>query len=157
MNGSRIGVGRRSRVGMFEYRNLDWDTSTDAGVDPVVINTWYTPLATTRNVKAYYLMVEQTNTGATDETIAVELTVNGVVYNYSTSIASGSTWYAYFYVSDGGLYLRNYMSQLLSMDADQSAPLETRSLQVRVRQTTAVDAVSAIIEVNMTYATLEVT
>ena len=56
---------------------------------------------------------------------------------------------------DGTLRSGAAVQQLLSLDADQSAPLETRSLGIRVRQTSAVDAVSAIIEVNMVYEVMQ--
>ena len=138
---------------MYEYRNLDYDTATSA-VNPVVINTWYTALAVTRNVKAYYLIVEQTNTGATAENVGIELTINGTPITGTRTLNSGTPYYIYL---AGGWAITEsvVVSQILSLDADQSAPLETRSLGIRVRQTTAVDLVSAVIEVNMVYATLE--
>ena len=141
-------------MSMFEYKNLDWDTATDVPVDPVVLNDWYEPLPLTRNVKAWYLVVEQTNNGATIESIEVELTINGVVTPRVISAANGTLHYMMFDI-DGDLQLSSTAIQMLSLDLDQSAPLETRSLRGRVRQTTTVDLVSAIIEVNMVYATLE--
>jgi len=142
---------------MFEYRNLDWDTSTDAGVDPVVINTWYTALTPTRNVKAYYLIIKQTNTGATIENIEAELIIDGIVTTDVRDFTSGVEYYTRFSNTYDFDIKYNIPTQLLALDLDQSAPLETRSLGIRVRQTTAVDITSAIIEVNMVYATLEAT
>ena len=139
---------------MGEYGNLDWDTDTDVGVDPIVINTWYTPFAVTRNVKAFYIIVEQTNAGAAAETIVAELTIDGTVYTWTQVAGSGTPYYLYFNTV-GALTDAVSAHQLLSLDADQSAPLETRSLQIRVRQTSVVDLVSAIIEVNMVYSILE--
>ena len=140
---------------MGEYRNLDWDTDTDAGVDPIVINTWYTAFETTRNVKAWYLIFEQTNNGASAESIEIEITIDGTVFTTgSINTASGSAMYVNLN-ADGDLGRSTTVRQLLSRDDDQSAPLETRSLSIRVRQTTAVDVVSAILEVNMVYQTLE--
>ena len=43
---------------MFEYANLDYITTVVE--DPIIQNKWYTALAETDNVKAYYLIVEQT-------------------------------------------------------------------------------------------------
>ena len=141
-------------MGMFEYQNLDWDTFTDLGIDPIVINDWYVPLVPTRNVKAHYLIIEQTNDGAAAETIEVELTVDGTVYSKSISMNSASP--AYFFLTNEGVVNGSYtVLQMLSLDADQSAPLETRSLGIRVRQTSAVDATGAVIEVNMVYETKE--
>jgi|APSaa5957512576_1039674.scaffolds.fasta_scaffold49490_1 hypothetical protein len=142
-----------SRPYMFEYANLDYDTSGIA--NPIVINTWYTALETTKNVKAFYLVFEQTNNGATNETIVIELTIDGTVYTFSGSAASGDPRYVSF-DANGDISVQGSIEQILALDLDQSAPLETRSLSIRVRQTTAVDVVSAVIEVNMVYATLEV-
>ena len=136
---------------MYEYRNLDYDTSA---TDPITINTWYVPLLPTANVKAYYLIVEQTNNGATAEDIVVELTIDGTVVFASLGCASGTVYYMRL-DEVGGLRFSGTVRQVLSLDDDQSAPLEDVSLGIRVRQTSAVDAVSAIIEVNMVYATLE--
>ena len=145
------GFGGTSKV-MFEYANLDYDTSGTA--NPLVLNVWYEALPVTRNVKAYYLIVEQTNAGATAETIVVELTIDGTVYTWTQVAGSGTPYYLYFNTV-GALTDAVSAHQLLSLDADQSAPLETRSLQIRVRQTSVVDLVSAIIEVNMVYSILE--
>lgn len=135
---------------MSEYQNLDYLNAT------IVQNTWYTPFASTRNVKAWYLIVEQTNNGATNENIVVELTINGTVYTRNINNAVSGTAYYVFMFIDGTMTHGTGTRQMLSLDADQSAPLETRSLQIRVRQTTAVDPTAAQIEVNMVYATKEV-
>ena len=53
-----------------EFQNLDWiSTSVDA---IVILNKWYTPLPTVRDAKGWYLIVEQTNNGATVEDIVCE-------------------------------------------------------------------------------------
>ena len=141
--------------GIFEYRNLDYDTSTV--VDPIVINTWYTALLPTEDVKAWYIIVEQTNTGASDEDLEIEFIIDGAVEVFALAgRISGSVYYLLLN-HEGNWYTSGSVSQILSRDVDQSAPLETRSLGIRVRQTSAVDVTSAIIEVNMVYATLEVT
>jgi hypothetical protein len=145
------GFGGTSKV-MFEYANLDYDTSGTA--NPLVLNVWYEALPVTRNVKAYYLIVEQTNAGATAETIVVELTIDGTVYTWTQVAGSGTPYYLYFNTV-GALTDAVSAHQLLSLDADQSEPLETRSLQIRVRQTSVPDVASAVIEVNMVYCTLE--
>lgn len=137
----------------YEYKNLDYDTSGIA--NPVVINDWYTALDTILDGKVWYLIIEQTNNGATIETIDVELTINGVIFLRSlVGIASGALLYM-FMIDSGMLWSTGGVRQLLSLDADQSAPLETKTLKVRARQTTAVDLVSAVIEVNMVYAQKE--
>ena len=146
-----LGFGGTSKT-MFEYANLDYDTSGVA--NPVVLNVWYEALPVTRNVKAYYLIVEQTNAGATAEDIVLELTIDGVPFVYSRLIGSGVPYY-YLMNSSGIFDSAATVIQLLSLDFDQSAPLETRSLGIRVRQTSVPDVASAIIEVNMVYATLE--
>ncbi len=152
----RAGGNIAPRLEMFEYQNLDWDTANDVPIDPIVINDWYIALAEIRNVKAWYLIIEQTNNGATDETIVTELTINGVVYTSARNQVSGQPYYQYLTL-DGVIERELAIRQIVSLDNDQSAPLETRSLAIRVRQTTAVDAISAIIEVNLVYDTLEET
>lgn len=158
MSISGVGCGsldRATKVYMFEYQNLDYDTTSVLPI--IVINDWYTALETTRNVKGWYLLVEQTNNGAAVETIVTELTIGGTVYtNTDAAAASGVLQYMYL-DTDGVLQNQATARQLLSLDDDQSAPLETRSLQIRVRQTTAVDAVAAQIDVNMNYAILTAT
>ncbi len=148
---------KASKMQMFEYQNLDWDTATDVPIDPIVINDWYVALEPTRNVKVWYLIIEQTNNGATNEDLEIELTINGVVFIANgAAIVSGDP--RYIVAGSTGVFDDvGGVRQVLSLDGDQSAPLETRSLGIRVRQTTAVDLVSAIIEVNMVYATLEQT
>ncbi len=147
-----MSLDKASKMQMFEYQNLDW-ISTD--VDPIVVlNKWYTPLLPTKNVKARYLVVEQTNNGAANETIEIELTINGTIYLLSILVGSGSE--NYYSLDINGVIVSTVSNQMLSLDADQSAPLETRSLGIRVRQTSVVDVVSAIIEVNMVYGILEV-
>ena len=139
-------------VGMFEYRNLDYDTSVV--VDPIVQNTWYVALVPTSNVKAYYLIIEQTNDGAAAEDIEVELTIDNVAQVGSTNMASGTVHYVFLGINGTSGAVATSPRQLLSLDLDQSAPLETRSLGIRVRQTSAVDVTSAQIEVNMVYEVL---
>lgn len=147
-----LGFGGGPLRTMYEYQNLDYFNNA------ITINDWYAPLAETQDVKAWYLVMEQTNNGAAAEDIEVELTINGgapIVAAIGAAV-SGTPYYIIL-----GLWgvagSTDVPQQLLALDVDQSAPLETRSLQVRVRQTTAVDGVSASIEVNMVYATLEVT
>ena len=146
MTGGGLSVSGR---GMGEYRNLDWINTS------LTINEWYTALATTRNVRVWYLVVEQTNNGAAAEILEVELTIDGAA-PITRSVAAVSGTADYIYIDwNGALVDQAAVVQLLSLDNDQSAPLETRSLQVRVRQTSDVDATSAQIEVNMVYQTIE--
>ncbi len=135
---------------MYEYANLDWiSTSVDA---IVVQNKWYTPLSTTKNVKAFYLIVEQTNNGAAVEDIEVELTINGVASTVTMGAAINGTPHYIRWLAAGTFGYHTLIFQIRSIDLDQSVPLETKSLQIRVRQTTAVDGVAAQIEVNMVYS-----
>ena len=138
-----------SQPRMSEFKNLDYINNA------LTINTWYTPLDTTKNVKAHYIIVEQTNNGATNEDIVCELTIDGTIYTWTRGAVSARPYYLFF-TAAGAVTDTDSKRQVLSFDNDQSAPLETRSLQIRVRQTSGVDVVSAQIEVNMVYATLEV-
>ena len=136
-------------TGVFEHRNLDWISTTVDAI--VVLNKWYTPLVPTKNVRAFYLIVEQTNNGATDENLEVELTVDGVVHlGTIPGATNGTPFYKYIDYS-GGFWASATVRQILALDLDQSAPLETRRLEIRVRQTSAVDLTAAQIEVNMVY------
>lgn len=150
---SEIIISGGGSMAMFEHRNLDWISTT---VDPIVVlDKWYTPLPTTRNVKAWYLFVEQTNNGATAEDIEIELTLNGIALPTDTRASVSGTPYAVRIRNENDPFMDAGNWTLGAQDSDQSVPLETRSLQVRVRQTTAVDVVAANIEVNMVYATKE--
>ncbi len=142
---------------MYEYYNLDWDTAIDVPIDPIIQNDWYEALVDLEDVKAYYLVIEQTNNGAAVEDIEVEITLNGVPYIYAgAAMASGVPAYLRFGIT-AVINGPGVPMQMVALDADQSAPLETRLLSIRVRQTTPVDAVSAIIDVNLAGATKEVT
>lgn len=143
-----------NRLGMFEWRNLDFSTADI--VDPLVINTWYEALPLTRNIKMLYCQVEQTNNGAAPEDLEVEFTIDGAVINRALpGEVSGATNYMIVNTLRQLLGSGPAARMILANDPDQAAPLETRSLRIKVRQTSAVDLVSAFIEVNANYFTLE--
>ena len=142
-------AGTRPQPTCYEFKNLNWDTST------VVQNAWNTPLDTTSNpVKIYYLVFEQTNNGATVETVSLEITTNGTAHTTTSAVNSGAKMYVYF-DEDGAIQRGTSVRQLLSQELDNSAPLETKSVKIRIRQTTGVDPVSASLEVNMVYGEAE--
>ena len=150
----RAGGNPAPRLEMFENRNLNWSSAIDVPVDPIVINTWYTPLEEIVNVKAAYLAITQTNNGATNEDIVAEITRGGVVSTWLQDAVNTQIYYLRFSV-DGNLVDATAPFQVRSLDLDQSAPLETRALAIRVRQTSVVDLVAARINVRMVYGTLE--
>lgn len=135
---------------MFEHQLLDFITTS---VDAIVIqNKWYTALPLTKNFKGLYLIVEQTNDGAADETIEVEYLIDGVALTPATLLGSGVA--TYHGINTYGAVVTNAAAiPMVFADFDQTFPLETKSLRLRVRQTSVVDAVAANIEVNMVYAT----
>jgi hypothetical protein len=131
----------------YEFQNIDWDTAV------VVINDWNEPMPTEDNVKCWYLVVEQTNNGATAETLQLEITLaSGTPLTLNIAADSGNRYYIYYNLN-GTLTSSTSIYTLGSLDPDNSVPIETSSMRIRIRQTTAVDVVSASIEVNVIYAT----
>jgi hypothetical protein len=150
MSGQRFGGGGPRM--MYEYANLDWIQDT------LVQNQWYIVLGGGNDdLKIYYLIVEQTNFAAANEAIEIEWIIDGNATVQTIAAAvSGQVYYIGWQQSAANFASTN-PRQPLSLDFDQSAPLETRSLYMNVRQTSAVDPDAAQIEVNMVYATLEET
>ena len=156
------------KVAVF-LTQLPIDYATASVVDPLVINDWYTAVADLsggKPVKFVGIIIEQTNTDVTAETIELEITlahpVTGVMTTYTFAMALDSGT-AYYGIIEYSLDTGNFT---LTLTTSQTQPLwigekySSHSFTVgavgliRTRQTTAVDAVSAYIEVNIVWEKL---
>lgn len=124
----------------------------------IVINAWETveaDLSEGLPARLWHIEVEQTNNGAAAEDLEFEITINGTAYTVTLSgIASGVI--SYIHVSNnlsGGDFLFLGSTQIRTVGTFvnfNAIPFNAASVElIRVRQTTAVDVVSAQIEVNM--------
>ena len=141
---------------------LPVDYITTGVADPIVINTWYTATANLsggKPAKLLYILVEQTNNGATAETIELEITINGTAYVFTAACDDGSEYYGrirHYLVGgdfDTVLSITQSLTNALS-NAHSVAFIAEKVGLIRVRQTTAVDAVAAQIEVNIVWEKL---
>jgi hypothetical protein len=129
----------------------------------LVINTWETVVANLsggNRAKLWYVTVEQTNNGATNETIEFEMTINGTAYTWTINAVSGSTYYIYFTMNlaTGDFEpVSSAASVRTFIVVDNTHPISFNAKSVglmRVRQTTDVDGTSAQIEVNTVWEKL---
>jgi len=130
----------------------------------LVINTWETVVADLsggKPAKIWSIEVEQTNNGATDETIELEITINGTAYVFTRSCISGTIYFGTFLQLSTGtdftpqLNASSFTTGATKLSANQAIPFMASSVGlIRVRQTTAVDVTSAQIEVNITWEKL---
>lgn len=123
----------------------------------LTINTWETVVADLSEgqpAKLHHIAVEQTNNGATVETIEIEITINGTAYTWTlTGIADGAPIFLLItHNLDTGDFETNSTTSLQcvsALDDDRSQPFVAERIGlIRVRQTTDVDGTSAQIEVN---------
>jgi hypothetical protein len=138
----------------------------------IVINTWNTVIANLSGgdpAMLLYLYFEQTNNGATGETIECEITINGTAYTEAVAgLSSGSIQYVYMEPNlTGGDFTINGSTTATSFGTGSIVPIEgvrpyinnwfiAESIGlIRIRQTSAVDVVSAQIEVNAVWRKLE--
>lgn len=126
----------------------------------LTINAWETvsaALSSSVPAQLRYIIVEQTNNGAAVETIELEITFNGTARTWTLAgIASGTPIYCIVTANQSAADFETSsttsIQQVMSLDADQSAPLAASSIGlIRTRQTTAVDGVAAQIEVNIVW------
>lgn len=109
--------------------------------------------------RLWWIQVEQTNNGATDEDITLEVTINGTAYEFSGTCVSGTV---YFGIIGGNLTAGDFTPLLTTTNATTfglnnaiGTPFIAESVGlIRVKQTTDVDAVSAQIEVNIRWEKL---
>lgn len=139
-----------------------WQTQipTDYIDTSLTINTWENvsaDLSGGQPARLWYVIVEQTNNGAAVETIELEITFNGTARTWTLAgIASGTPIYCIITsnqsASDFETSSTTSVQQVMSLDVDHSVPLTASSIGlIRTQQTTAVDGVSAQIEVNIVW------
>jgi hypothetical protein len=125
----------------------------------LTINNWETVVADLSDgsrARLRFIMVEQTNNGATDETIELEITINRKPYTFTLSMVSGTLYFCSFnqnltagdFTTSVGT--TNYAAMSVSSTVANWFNAESVGL-VRVRQTTGVDGTSASIEVNIVW------
>ena len=110
--------------------------------------------------KLWYIIIEQTDNGATNEDLELAVTINGTVYSWTLTAVDGTP---YFCTIAMGLTTSDFTpatstdSKTVGNDVSdfEAIPFvaETVGL-VRVKQTTDVDGVAAQIEVNIVWEKL---
>lgn len=129
---------------------IDYDDAS------LVINTWENvsaDLSAGQPARLNYITVEQTNNGATVETIELEITLNGVPNTWTLAgIASGAIHFLGLTIEGVTVDQTPNPRMVRALDDDHSVSLASESIGlIRVRQTTDVDGVSASIEVNIVW------
>jgi hypothetical protein len=109
--------------------------------------------------KLWILSFEQTNNGATDEDIELDVTINGTAYTFSQTAVSGTVYYCYMSrnlaTGDFEPTVTTDVVTMNSEDTDFSIPFVAASVGlIEVQQTSTVDGTSAQIEVNLSWEKL---
>lgn len=129
----------------------------------LVVDTWETVSANLsggRPARVWYIVLEQTNNGATAETVELEVTINGTAYTFTfANIDSGADYFGYISFNQAtgdfdpqitDLPCSTGNSAALNGYDDRTVPFTCANVGlIRVRQTSAVDVTSAQIEVNI--------
>lgn len=153
---------------MSEFATVDrrfWRTQlpVDYLDTTLVINTWETVSADLSGglpAKLWFIVMVQTNNGATAETIELEITINGVAHTFTFSgIGSATPGYGYYNADlSAGTWKTQATTTIItvgSIESDAAVPFIAESIGlIRVRQTTGVDGTSAQIEVNIAWEKL---
>ena len=111
--------------------------------------------------RLWFIIVEQTNNGATVETIQLEITINGTAYTWEAAFDSATAQYGMITFSlvagDFQPYLTSTANiSIRGLNAYNGIPFTASTVGlIRVRQTTDVDATSAQIDVNIVWDKLE--
>jgi len=130
--------------------------------DSIVQNAWETIAADLSGgmpARIFFVIIEQTNNGATAETLELEITINGTAYTLTVAADSGVVYYGYCQISlTGGDFTFNFFAaQQYTLGSpgystNRNIPFNAESVGlIRVRQTTDVDVTSAQIEVNIVW------
>lgn len=130
--------------------------------DTLTIDTWETVSADLSGgmpAKLLVIIVEQTNNGATAETIELEMTIDGTAYTFTINANSGTKYYCVLLETlTAGDFTPNSTTDVRTvsgLDPDFASPFYAGSVGlIRVRQTTTVDGTSAQIEVNIMWEKL---
>ena len=130
--------------------------------DSLVQNTWENVVADLSEglpARIWFIILEQTNDGATAEDIELEVTIEGTTKTWSGTLDSGSQYYGFldkngdpqFHVANAQCTLRDVQP---TGDVAIGGTYRDVGL-IRVRQTSDVDGVSAQIEVNVVWDKME--
>jgi len=150
------------------HKGVHWKTQlpVDYIDTSLVINTWETVVADLsggKPARLWFIIVEQTNNGATAENLELELTINGTAYTVSlAAIASGVAQFVNvtheLTAGDFTLAFGTQVGTVGTFDRspNKSIPFIAENITlIRVRQITDVDITSAQIEVNLVWDRLE--
>jgi len=133
----------------------------------LVINTWETVVANLsggKPARLWYIIIEQTNNGATAENLELEITINGTAYTVTVTADSAGQYFVFLqYARAAGDFSfavgakdTAYTVLSAALSSHSSMPFTAASVGlIRVRQTTDVDGTSAQIEVNIVWDRLE--
>jgi len=126
----------------------------------LTINDWSQVIADLSEgipARLWFIILEQTNNGATAEDIELELTINGTTITWSGTLDSGTPYLCYVGYDNNPYLSAGVNSVNNSGYTAQTVPLNCNSVAlIRVRQTTDVDLTSAQIEVNIIWDKLSV-
>jgi len=147
------------------HKGVYWKTQlpVDYLDDSLVQNNWENVVADLsggKPVRFWYVIIEQTNNGATAEDLELEITINGTAYTISVTADDSQPYFVFLSYSlvagDFAFGTGTSCRQVLASDIDQSAPMSCENVSlIRVRQTSDVDGVAAQIEVNIVWDRLE--
>jgi len=130
----------------------------------LVINTWETVIADLsggKPARLWYIIIEQTNNGATAEDLELEITINGTAYTITIPADSGTPYYVTMLFS---LVAGDFSFEGVTASRSVGDPVTYYKAMpfvgvnvglIRIRQTTDVDITSAQIEVNIIWDRLE--
>lgn len=110
--------------------------------DPPILNTWYTVLPQTQNVRLLYIVARRLDDDVVDKTMKVEVVVDGVTH-VTSNPSTDNTWYY--------MYLRPWAGGALQrttniFNASYYCDLRGKEVMVRVQQLT--DAIGANAELD---------
>ena len=112
-----------------------------------------------RPARLWYILLEQTNNGATQEDLTLEITINGTAYEFTITATSGTQYHC---IMSYDLTTGDFTPAVTSTDmtvgssfTNFAVPFDAASVGlIRVKQTTDVDGTSAQIEVNIIWEKL---
>jgi len=129
----------------------------------LVMNAWLQVIADLgggQSARLWYIVLEQTNNGATAENLELEITINGTVYTFTGTFDSGTQYFCVIGLSlTGGDFTPVVVTTSNTVGNEvsdyEAVPFIAENISlIRVRQTTNVDVTTAQIEVNIIWEKL---